>query len=196
MMRKNYIVLILLFALAPMFIAAGNGGDTKGQDEVTAKQDAEINWMSFEEAVKKNKKNPKKVFIDVYTGWCGWCKVMDKQTFTDPTIIAYMNANYYAVKFDAEQRESITFKDKEYKFILSDPDRNKGYHELAAALLNGRLSYPTVVFLDEDMNMLTPVPGFRRPPELDVMMKFFGGNHHKKTDYETFSKNYQSPFPE
>lgn len=196
-MRKNYIAFILLFALAPMIIAAtNNGGPDKGTTEVVSNEEAEIQWMTFEEAMKKNKKTPKKIFIDVYTDWCGWCKVMDKQTFTDPTIIAYMNANYYAVKFDAEQRESITFKDKEYKFILSDPNRNKGYHELAAALLNGRLSYPTVVFLDEDMNMLTPVPGFRRPPELDTMLKFFGGNHHKSTDYETFSQNYQSPYGE
>lgn len=189
---------LLLFAAAVLFFSF-----TVNTTIVSAKKDApanisedsEIQWMSFEDAIKKTKKHPKKVFIDVYTHWCGWCKVMDKQTFTDPYIIAYMNANYYAVKFDAEQKDPITFKDKEYKFVLSNPAQNKGYHELAVYLLNGRLSYPTIVFMDEDMNVLTPVPGFRRPKELDMMLKFFGGDHYKNTKYEDFTKTYESPYP-
>lgn len=192
-MRKKYISVMLLFTLSPLFISAGNGNDGKGTENTSVQNEAEIQWMSFEEAIKKNKTNPKKVFVDVYTVSCGWCKKMDYHTFTDPTIVAYMNANYYAVKFDAEQRESITLKDREFKFI---PNRRGGYHELAAALLKGRLSYPTVVVLDEELKMLTAMPGFRNPPELDMMLKFFGGDHHKDIDYATFSQSYKSPYGE
>jgi thioredoxin-related protein len=154
--------------------------------------EAKINWVTFEEAIEKNKKKPKKIFIDVYTDWCGWCKVMDKQTFTDPIIIEYINQNYYAVKFNAEGSQPITFKDKKYEFV---PSGNRGYHQLAAELLQGRLSYPTVVFLDEKMDLLQPVPGFRKPPEMDLMLKFFGGNHYKTTSYDIFQQQYKSPYP-
>ena len=68
-----------------------------------------VKWMSWEEAVQANKKNPKKIFIDVYTDWCGWCKKMDKTTLSNPKIVKELNANFYSVKFDAEQKESINF---------------------------------------------------------------------------------------
>ena len=68
---------------------------------------------------------------------------MDKATFQNAEVAAYMNANYYNVKFDAEQKESVTILDNTFKFI---PQGNRGYHELAAALLNGKMSYPTVFY--------------------------------------------------
>jgi thioredoxin-related protein len=154
--------------------------------------EAKINWITFEEAIERNKKKPKKIFIDVYTDWCGWCKVMDKQTFTDPIIVDYINQNYYAVKFNAEGTQPILFKGKLYEFV---PSGNRGYHQLAAELLQGRLSYPTVVFLDEKMDLLQPIPGFRKPPEMDLILKYFGGNHYKTTSYDVFQQQYKSPYP-
>ncbi|MDX2000817.1 MAG: DUF255 domain-containing protein [Chitinophagales bacterium] len=153
-----------------------------------------IQWLTMEEALKRNAKKPKKFMIDVYTDWCGWCKVMDKETFSDPTIIAYVNANYYAVKFNAEQTGNINFNGKDYSFVVTDASRNRGYHALAAFLLNGKLSYPTVVFLDEQLNVIQPIPGFQKPPQLDIILKYFGGDHYKKTEYTTFQKTYVSPY--
>jgi len=68
-----------------------------------------IEWMSLEQAIKKSGKQPKKIFMDMYTDWCGWCKKMDQTTFSDPVIAAYMNKHYYAVKFDAEGQDSVVF---------------------------------------------------------------------------------------
>lgn len=150
-----------------------------------------IQWVSFQEAIEKSKKKPKKIFIDFYTDWCGWCKVMDKQTFTDPLIIEYMNANFYAVKMNAEKDEKIDYKGKEYNFVAQS---GRGYHELAAELMSGRMSYPTVVFLDEKMDLLQTIPGFRKPAELDLILKFFGGDHYKNTSYDIFKQKYQSPY--
>ena len=67
----------------------------------------EIQWMSFEDAVAmtQNEGNTKKVFIDVYTDWCGWCKKMDKDTFQNPEVAKYMQENYYMVKFNAEGKD-------------------------------------------------------------------------------------------
>src|SRR6187402_1829141 len=82
--------------------------------QVNAQQSAEVKtsavkWMSFEEAVEKSKTEKRKIFIDVYTDWCGWCKVMDKNTFTDPNVAKILNEDFYPVKFDAEQRENVVF---------------------------------------------------------------------------------------
>ena len=62
----------------------------------------EIQWMTWDQAIAKNNENPRKIMIDVYTDWCGWCKRMDKSTFVDTAVVNYVNKHFYAVKFNAE----------------------------------------------------------------------------------------------
>lgn len=76
-----------------------------------------VNWLSWEEAMVQNQVEKRKIVVDIYTDWCGWCKKMDAHTFEADIIAAYLNENYYAVKFDAERRETITYNGKEYKFV-------------------------------------------------------------------------------
>ncbi|MCB9231463.1 MAG: DUF255 domain-containing protein [Bacteroidia bacterium] len=149
----------------------------------------EIEWISFEEAVKRSETSKKKIIIDVYTDWCGWCKKMDKATFQVDGIARYVNANYHAVRFDAEQKEEIVFGGKTYSFV---PQGNRGYHELAAALLNGRMSYPTVVFLDENFNMIQPLPGYKGPEDMERILHFYGDNAFKEITWDEFAQSFTS----
>ena len=66
-----------------------------------------IQWMTWDEAVAASKESPKKILVDVYTDWCGYCKKMDKGTFTDVDLAKYINENFSAVKLDAEQKDYI-----------------------------------------------------------------------------------------
>lgn len=153
--------------------------------------EAEIEWITFEEAIELTKKKPKKVFIDVYTDWCGWCKRMDATTFNHPEVKAMMSENFYMVKLDGEQKADIEFKGNTFKFV---PNGRRGYHELAAALLQGKLSYPTVVFMDEDMNMIQAIPGYRGPQDFYKIGKYIGEDHHKKTPWPEWEKSVKLPF--
>ena len=170
--------------------------------QVNAQQSAEVKtsavkWMSFEEAVGKSKTEKRKIFIDVYTDWCGWCKVMDKNTFTDPEIAKLLNEKYYAVKFDAEQTGDVVFRGTTFKFV---PYGNKGAHQLAMALLNNQMSYPNFVFLDEEFRIVpifeksTSVPGYRKPEEFHIFLSFVGGDFFKKTNIQEYQKEYKSPY--
>jgi uncharacterized protein YyaL (SSP411 family) len=73
-----------------------------------------VEWMSFEQALEAQKIEKKKIFVDLYTDWCSWCKRMDKTTMKDPDIIRYLNSTFYPVKFNAEQETEIKFKGKTY----------------------------------------------------------------------------------
>lgn len=150
---------------------------------------SEINWLTFEELQKAQQKEPRKVVVDVYTQWCGWCKKMDKETFTHPQIVEYINTNYYAVKLDAETREKINFKGKEYKFTGSG---KTGHNELASFLMNGKLSYPTTVYLDEKLNVLTSVPGYLTPQTIDGILTFFNEGYYLKNRWDEFEKSYKT----
>lgn len=154
-------------------------------------QEKQITWLSFEEAVAQISAEPtgKKIFIDVYTDWCGWCKKMDKETFNDPVVKEYMIDNFWMVKFNAEQKEDVVFQGQTYSFI--DQGRN-GYHELAAALTNGNLSYPTVVYLTEEFQLLAPVAGYYpATPFLDVA-KYFGDNFYKDMTWKDYESTLKS----
>lgn len=150
-----------------------------------------VKWMTFEEALKKSKSEKRPVFIDVYTDWCGWCKVMDKNTFSDPVVAKLLNEKFYAVKFNGEQKEDVVFDGNTFKFVASG--RN-GYHQLAAALLNNQLSYPTVVFLDEEFRMIQPVPGYRQAPEFHKIAQFIGEGHYKTIKWDDWQNQYKSPY--
>lgn len=150
---------------------------------------ATVKWYTFDEAVALAKTTPKPMMIDLYTDWCGWCKVMDSKTFSHPVIAAILNTQFYPVKFDAEQKAPVTFKEREYKFM---PSGMRGYHELAAALTSGQLSYPTLVFLDEQQNMIQPLAGYQTPENLEPVIVFFGSGAYKTTPWEQFSQQFKS----
>lgn len=152
-----------------------------------------VKWYTIEQAMEMTKKEPRKIMIDVYTTWCKWCKVMDTATFNNPYIAVYLNEKYYPVKFNAEQKADVTLDGKTYKFV---PGGGRGYHELAAALLNGNLGYPSVVFLDEKAGMIQPFQGYIQARQFDQIIKFIGGDHYKNQKWEDFQATYVSPVKE
>lgn len=131
----KYIVL-LIFGVLLSF-------STKAQDQ--------IKWLKFEEAIAANAQNPKMLLVDVYTDWCGWCKKMDKETFTDPKVIAHINSNFYAVKMNAEDtKRTFDFMGKEYT------------EATMAAAMRVR-SYPNFVIIEPNLQNIAQLPGYRGP---------------------------------
>lgn len=186
-MIKREVFIGLLFTALVLPIA-------HGQAQTAAVEKSEVSpvkWMSFEQAIEKSKTEKRKIFIDVYTDWCGWCKVMDKNTFSEEKVAKILNEQFYPVKFDAEQTEDVVFNGTTFKFV---PSGNKGYHQLAAALLNNQLSYPTVVFLDEEFRMIQPLAGYQKAPEFHKIIQFIGGDHYKNTKWEEWQTIYKSPY--
>lgn len=147
-------------------------------------QAQEINWVTFEEAIELNKEEPKKLLIDMYTDWCGWCKKMDKATYENSKVIEAINKNYYAVKFNAEQKEPVTFDGHTFKFVASG---RRGYHELAAALTNNKLTYPTTVFMDEQVRIIQPIAGYMGPDDFLPIVTYIGEDHFKETTWEEYT---------
>lgn len=113
----------------------------------------QIQWMKFEEAIEANSKNPKMLIVDVYTDWCGWCKKMDKETFKDPKVIDYINANFYAVKLNAEDTK------RTFDFM------GKTYNEAQMAAAMRVRSYPNFVVIEPKLQNIAQLPGYRKPVE-------------------------------
>lgn len=144
---------LVLSLIVVLFVNAGCASQGTGK----------VKWMTFEEAIAANKENPKKIFIDVYTSWCSWCKVMDKKTFSDSLVATYMNENFYCVKLDAEQKDTINYKGVKFGYI---PQYKA--NALAISLLDGKMSYPSFVVLTEEEKRLKIINGYQ---EKDVFLE-------------------------
>lgn len=169
-------------------------------EKVNIKEDNKgdhINWVSFEEMQELMKNEPRKVFIDFYTNWCGPCKMMAKQTFTNKEIIRYMNENYYAIKFNAESGEPVMFKDKKFTNpnYSADKKGRNGVHEITyyLASVEGRIAYPTTVYLTEELELITGIQGFLTPEKIEPILHFFNDDTYKtQPNYQEYLKTFKS----
>jgi len=145
-----------------------------------------IHWMNFDDVVRLGETHPKKIFIDVYTPWCGWCKKMDAETYQDPKIIAYINKNFYAVHLDAETADTFHFKG--HKFFNPQP-HTRGYtNELASSLLDGKLGYPTTVYMDEGFSRLTYIQSYMSAADLMPILIYFAEEKYKTMSFDDYKQ--------
>ena len=155
----------------------------------------EINWVTLEKAIELQKKNPKKIMMDVYTSWCGPCKMLDKNTFQNPDVVKYVNANYYAVKFNAEGNDNITYKSKTFSNPGYKPElasRRNSSHELTHYLQIQ--AFPTIVFMDEKAEVIAPIRGYHSPTQLELYLKMFKADEHKNLDTQEKFNTYYTAF--
>ncbi len=200
-MKKLSLLSIPLLLVGMLFFLTSNFSyNDVGKTTVAPSQEKDlIHWMTLEEAVKAQAENPKKIIMDIYTDWCGPCKMLDKNTFHHPQVAEYINAHYYPVRFNAEGNDTITFKGKTYTNPGYDPAR-KGRRNSAHQLTRyfGVRGYPTIVFLDENADLLTPLTGYYQPKNLEIFLKLFATDDYKKIktkeEWQKYQENFKGEF--
>ena len=149
---------------------------------------AKVKWFTIEQAVELQKKETRKIMIDVYTDWCGWCKKMDAETFDHPVIAEYLNANFYPVKFNAESKEPITFSGKTF---VNENKGGRSSHQFAIALLQGQMSYPSIAYLNEKLEPLGAVPGYYSAKDFEPLIKYIEEDKYKTgVSFDDYKKGF------
>lgn len=171
-----------------------------------------VHWLSFEEAVEKAKKNPRPIMVDIYTSWCGPCKMMSANTFGNEQIAKYLNEKFYCVKFDAETFDTIhltlmvrdSVPDKNGKLKMVEAPRQftffnpapagtkRSPHQFAASILDNNLSYPSIVFLNDKVQRLNIIKGYHQPAQFEPIMKYFGTGSWQTVQYDDYVKTFKS----
>lgn len=137
--------------------------------------------LSFEDALAKAKSENKKLIVDIYTDWCGWCVKMDKDVYGNAEIKKIVEEKFIFVKLDAESKNKHTYSGKQYT-----------EEELAAGF--EATGYPTTVFLEPDGKLIEfnydksrmkNIPGYFKAGEFKKILEFIRDEKYKDTDLST-----------
>jgi thioredoxin-related protein len=178
---------LLLFVMSLAFAASGF---SQRQSLIPP-----IQWFSFENALLLNAERAayglptKKIFVHVYTTWCGPCRQMDINTFTHPVIADMLNTDWIPVKLNAERTDTIIIN--EQMFVNENPGVPRASHQLAQVILQGQMGYPTLALIDEAGRPIQNIPGYKSAPQLEMLLRFFSSNAYQTTDWEEFQKTFQ-----
>ena len=133
----------------------------------------ELAWKSFSAARMAAKESKRKVLVDVYTTWCGWCKKMDRDVYGNADVRAYLQEHFEVSKLDAESADTQTVDDAEHTG-----------REIATAM--GVSSYPTTVFFSDSGEMITAVPGYTSAEGFLQVLEYIHGEKYKTQSWNEF----------
>jgi len=122
---------------------------------------AKLSWEEYAEGMKRGKKENKKILVKFHADWCTYCGAMERSTFSDPAIVAYINKYFVPVEVDT--------------------DRNKGL-----AVRYRVNSLPLSMFLKPNGEQILPLPGFVPPKMFIKFLKWIAQDAYLETSLKDF----------
>ena len=205
MQKKYFIIAAVLISISITmgFVLSRNSVEQKPESSLSnttpavltsETTDESFKWYTVMEAIELQKTTNKKIFIDVFTTWCGPCKMLEANTFSNPTIRTLLAEYYIPAKFNAESGDTIVFNGETYTNPKYSPTPRQSTHPFAIYIASTPqgLGYPTMVFLDEKLEMIQPIPSYVTPDQLEPILTYFGTDAFKTTDWQTYLSTFKS----
>jgi thioredoxin-related protein len=167
---------VAVAALVVVLVSARKPVETRG---------GSISWLTVDEAAAKLQEAPKPVLIDLYTTWCGWCKQMDRKTYSNKQVAQYLSDKFYTVKLDAETHNTVNWQGKSYAF---DPQYRCNL--FAVYLSHGRLEFPTTIIIVPGYEPQA-IPGYMEPKEIEMLVKYFGEGVYKSKSFDEYRQRFR-----
>jgi thioredoxin-related protein len=180
-MRASVPVLVLLaFGLSLLTAAPASSTPPSrlSRSDKPAPGEKKLPWLAFDAATDKAKKENKHLIVDVYTTWCGWCKVMERQTYGNAEVAEYLTENFVLAKVNGESSAEIHWKGE----VMT---------ERAFARKVGVTGFPTTYFLKPDAEVIGGAPGFIPPDNFIIYAKYVSTRWYEKGSPQEYMKATQ-----
>lgn len=152
--------------------------------------EGQVQWltsMQAYEALDSTVRTQKPVYIDLYTDWCSWCKVMDQKTFTHDSVAFYLNNYFIPVKLNAETRDSIIFRKVPFTF-----NEKIGLHNFVLYLIQtGNIGFPTAVVIEPALSP-NAIPGYLEVKDMEKLLKYYAIPLAQRQPFKEFNKNFSN----
>lgn len=149
--------------------------------------DGQINWLSLEDALKQQKKEPKKIWLNLYVDWESSSRMI-QTTYKHPFISKYINKKFYPVKINATSRDTISF----FEHQFTNSGKAPSYHDFVGAILDGKMRFPATIIFDENHKRIPPIQSYMGPSAAEKIMKYYGDDIYKTKDWAEFNKSFIS----
>lgn len=175
MTPRRAAIAALTLALSVLPVAGGARPDPSTPDKPApqAEKSAEpkvakkLEWLAFDAAAEKAAKQNKHLIVDIYTSWCGWCRVMERETYGNAEVASYLTDNFVLAKVNGESANKLHWNGEELS-------------ERQFARKVGVTGYPATYFLKPNAELLGGVPGFIRPPDFMVYSRYVATRWYQK----------------
>jgi len=151
LLKKRWAYLVIIGTLIAMpALVKSNSGDT-------------IAWLSYEKAQKM--RQDRKVLVYFNADWCGFCRNLEKTTFKDPQIAAYINRNFTPVSVNIDQEKQI-------------------------AAQFGVRGVPDLRFISSKGEAIARWPGYIKAEQLMPLLKYIHTDSYLTQEYSQFLKDH------
>ena len=165
------LILILFAGIKPYFLKT----DQQEVEAVEEDKPLELTWLPYNEGLLKAEKESKHVLIYFYTNECGWCKKMEKETYSNEEVKKILYDKFVAIKINAKSENKVV-------------ENGKKISERKLATLYQVSGYPTTWFLESDNNRIAPLPGYAPTEQFIPVIKYIGEGWYKSISFEEYLK--------
>lgn len=168
---------LTLLALFLLIVAVALSLTVGDSSEVAP--ESELSWKSFDEGASLAVQQKKKMLVDIYTDWCGWCKKMDKEVYPDANVKSVLESKFVIVKLNAESENKLHYRDS-----------SMTHREFARVV--GVTGYPATLFFDENLKPITLLPAYVKAEKFAQILAYIGESHYKNKSYQDYLNSLSS----
>jgi len=173
--KRNKIMVLVILLVIIFFFGLKSYFKLDEQDAEAVEQvkPLTLNWLSYTEGLALAEKENKYVLIDFYTGWCGYCKKMDKETYSKEEVKKILSDKFVTIKINARSENKVVENGKEIS-------------ERKLATLYQVSGYPTTWFLESNHSRVAPLPGYVTTEQFIPVLNYIGEGWYKSISFKEY----------
>jgi len=180
--RRAATVALTLVLLALPLPGYGPRPASAGKPEATSEPKLiakKLDWLAFDAAAEKASKQNKHLIVDIYTSWCGWCRVMERETYGNAEVASFLTDNFVLAKVNGESSAKVHWKGQEFT-------------ERQFARAVGVTGYPATFFMKPNAELLGGVPGYIKAGDFMVYTRYVATRWYEKGKIQDYVDSLQS----